>query len=292
MNEKYHPRLLEPKWQKAWEERGLFHARMNTGKPKLYVLEMFPYPSGNLHMGHVRVYVIGDVLARYYRMKGCEVFHPMGWDALGLPAENAAIRDGIHPAKRTRANIESVRRQMKLLGLSLDWEREIATCDSEYYRWNQWFFIKMYERGLVYRRESMANWCTGCQTVLANEQVVDGKCERCSSAVVMRRIPDWALRITAYADELLKDLDKLDLWPERIVTMQRNWIGRSEGCRLTFPVKGEAAEPIEVFTTRADTVYGATYMVLAPEHPAVEKLTTPDMKQQVRQFVDKVTRLD
>ena len=292
MHEKYHPRLLEPKWQKAWEEQRIFHARMNTGKPKFYVLEMFPYPSGNLHMGHVRVYVIGDVLARYYRMKGHEVFHPMGWDALGLPAENAAIRDGIHPAQRTRANIESVRRQMKLLGLSLDWQREIATCDPQYYRWNQWFFIKMYERGLVYRRQSTANWCTGCQTVLANEQVVDGKCERCSSPVVMRRIPDWALRITSYADELLNDLEKLKLWPDRIVTMQRNWIGRSEGCRLTFPVKGDVTEPIEVFTTRADTVYGATYMVLAPEHALVEKLTTPDTKERVRRFVEKVSRLD
>lgn len=292
MREKYHPRLIEPEWQQRWEQQQLFHAREDSGRRKFYVLEMFPYPSGNLHMGHVRVYVIGDVLARYWRMKGFEVFHPMGWDALGLPAENAAIRDGIPPARRTRANIDSVRRQMKMLGLSLDWEREIATCDPEYYRWNQWFFIRMYERGLVYRRQSMANWCTGCQTVLANEQVVDGKCERCSSPVVMRRIPDWALRITEYADELLAGLDKLRGWPDRITTMQRNWIGRSEGCRLSFPVVGDKISPIEVFTTRADTVYGATYMVLAPEHPAVQQLTTPEQRRQVEDFVARMSRLD
>jgi leucyl-tRNA synthetase len=286
MEERYFPQQIEPQWQKVWQEREIFRAREDTGRQKLYVLEMFPYPSGNLHMGHVRVYVIGDVLARYWRMRGREVFHPMGWDALGLPAENAALRDGIHPAVRTRRNIDSVRRQMKMLGLSIDWSREVATCDPEYYRWNQWFFIQMYKKGLVYRRESLANWCTGCRTVLANEQVVDGKCERCQSPVVLRRIPDWALRITTYADQLLEGLDKLD-WPERVLTMQRNWIGRSEGARLVFHCPGGG---LEVFTTRADTVYGATYMVLAPEHPRVAALTSDGQRQAVQQFVERVSR--
>ncbi len=292
MQDKYHPKLSEPKWQKVWEEEGLYKAEGDRAKKKFYVLEMFPYPSGNLHMGHVRVYVIGDVLARYYRMKGFDVFHPMGFDALGLPAENAAIRDGIPPAKRTRDNIDAVRGQMKSLGLSLDWEREIVTCDPAYYRWNQWFFLKMYERGLAYRRESLANWCTGCNTVLANEQVLDGKCERCSSPVVQRRIPDWAFRTTAYAEELLEGLEKLKNWPERITSMQRNWIGRSEGCNLIFPVAGGAIEPIKVFTTRADTVYGATYMVLAPEHPAVETLTSDGQRDQVEAFKERMRRVD
>jgi leucyl-tRNA synthetase len=292
IEDKYHPKLIESKWQQAWAKEGLFKARHDSKKEKFYVLEMFPYPSGNLHMGHVRVYVIGDVLARYYRMQGREVFHPMGWDALGLPAENAAIRDGIHPAKRTRDNIDAVRRQMKILGLSFDWDREIATCDPEYYRWNQWFFLKMYERDLVYRRESLANWCTGCTTVVANEQVVEGKCERCSSTVVQRQIPDWAFRITAYVEELLGDLDTLEKWPDRIKTMQRNWIGRSEGCNLIFPVVDDLVEPIPVFTTRADTVYGATYVVLAPEHPSVAVLCTDQQRGQVEDFVERMSRVD
>ncbi len=292
MDPKYHPRLIEPKWQKCWNDHGLFDADHGKARERHYVLEMFPYPSGNLHMGHVRAYVIGDVLARYYRMQGFDVLHPMGWDSLGLPAENAAIRDGIHPKQRTEQNIKSVRRQMKSLGLSLDWSREIATCDPSYYRWNQWFFIKMYERGLVYRRTSLANWCTGCLTVLANEQVVDGICERCNKPVVQRQIPDWAFRITRYADELLDDLGKLNLWPERIVSMQRNWIGRSEGVELRFPIKDNGSDHIEIFTTRADTVYGATYVVLAPEHAMVAKLTRSEQKSRVEAFVAEMSKIE
>ncbi len=293
MEDKYHPKLIEPKWQQAWDEHGVFKADVDEDKEKFYVLEMFPYPSGNLHMGHVRVYVIGDLLARFHRMQGKDVLHPMGWDALGLPAENAAMRDGVHPAKRTKANIDSVKAQMKRLGLSFDWDREFATSDPTYYRWNQWFFLKMLERDLVYRRQSLANWCTGCQTVVANEQVIEGnKCERCSSLVVQREVPDWAFRITNYAQQLLDDLDRLPDWPERVTTMQRNWIGRSEGAELTFPVADDKAEPLKVFTTRADTVYGATYMVLAPEHPYVAKLTSDDQRAEVTAFVERMAKVD
>ncbi len=291
MLEKYHPKLIEPKWQEVWEAEGLHRAGAHPERPKLYVLEMFPYPSGNMHMGHARVYVIGDLLARYWRMHGRDVFHPMGFDAFGLPAENAAIREKIHPRERTLKNIETFRGQLKRLGLSYDWEREIITCEPEYYRFNQWLFIKMFEKGLVYRRRSLANWCTGCLTILANEQVVEGRCERCQSPVVPREIPDWALRITRYADELLRGLDTLTAWPERVVTMQRNWIGRSEGCELTFPLCG-GGEAIRVFTTRADTVFGATYMVLAPEHPLVERITTPAQRGAVQEFVQRMARTE
>jgi leucyl-tRNA synthetase len=292
MEEKYHPKLLEPKWQQIFEREGLHRAGREPEKKKFYVLEMFPYPSGNLHMGHVRVYVIGDLLARYYRMKGYDVFHPMGFDSYGLPAENAAIRDKIHPRVRTIANIDNVRRQMKRLGLSYDWQREVITSEPDYYRWNQWFFLKMLERDLAYRRKSLANWCTGCKTTLAHEQVLDGRCERCQSPVVQRELPDWALRITRYAEELLQDLDKLVHWPERVVTMQRNWIGRSEGCHLVFPIADGKIEPLRVFTTRADTIFGATYMVLAPEHPAVMQLTTNARRTAVEAFVQRVSRVD
>jgi leucyl-tRNA synthetase len=292
MEDKYHPKLIEPKWQKIWADEGIFRAEIDAKKKKFYVLEMFPYPSGNLHMGHVRVYVIGDLLARFHRMKGCNVFHPMGWDSLGLPAENAAIREKVHPRTRTLSNIEGVRRQMQMLGLSFDWSREIATCEPEYYRWNQWFFLKMYEKDLVYYRKSLINWCPGCQTVLANEQVVEGRCERCRKVVVQKEMPDWAFRTTKYADELLDDLDKLKNWPDRVVTMQRNWIGRSEGCDLVFPVEDDKIEPLCVFTTRADTVYGATYMVLAPEHPSVPKLTTDAQRDRVAEFVQRMSRVD
>jgi leucyl-tRNA synthetase len=293
MDEKYHPKLIEPKWQQVWAERGTFRADAHEDREKFYVLEMFPYPSGNLHMGHVRVYVIGDLLARFYRMKGYDVLHPMGWDALGLPAENAAMKDGVHPKKRTKDNIISVKAQMNRLGLSYDWEREFATCDPDYYRWNQWFFIKMHEMDLVYRRVATANWCTSCETVIANEQVIDGdKCERCSHLVVQREIPDWAFRTTRYAQQLLDGLDELKQWPERITTMQRHWIGRSDGAELSFPIKADKAAPLKVFTTRADTVYGATYMVLAPEHPAVDSLTTDGQREQVKAFVAKMAKLD
>jgi leucyl-tRNA synthetase len=228
MDERYDPRSIEARWQARWEEAGAFRAGRRAPAPRRYVLEMFPYPSGAMHMGHARVYTIGDALARYARMRGFDVLHPIGFDALGLPAENAAIKDGRHPAERTRENIESFRKALKSMGYSFDWEREIATCDPEYYRWNQWFFLQMMERGLVYRRAGRANWCTSCLTVIANEQVVDGdRCERCGSLVVVKEIPEWAFRITAYAEDLLAGLEELGEWPERVTTMQRNWIGRS-----------------------------------------------------------------
>jgi leucyl-tRNA synthetase len=292
MNERYEPRSIEPRWQKRWDEAGVFEAGRRAGAEKRYVLEMFPYPSGAMHMGHARVYTIGDALARLLRMRGYDVLHPMGFDALGLPAENAALKDGRHPAERTRENIDSFRADMKRAGFAFDWSREFATCDPEYYRWNQWFFLRMLEKGIVYRRQGKANWCTGCQTVIANEQVVDDNlCERCSSPVEEKVIPEWAFRITDYADDLLAGLDGLREWPERITTMQRNWIGRSEGAEVDFAVSGQA-ERIRVFTTRVDTIYGCTYVVLAPEHPLTDRLTTPDRKAGVRAFVDRMARMD
>ncbi len=291
MNERYEPRSIEPRWQARWEQAGAFRAGRRAGAEKRYVLEMFPYPSGAMHMGHGRVYTIGDALARHLRMRGYDVLHPIGYDALGLPAENAAIKDGRHPAERTRENIVAFRAEMKRLGFSFDWEREIATCDPEYYRWNQWFFVKMLEKDLVYRRQGKANWCTGCQTVIANEQVVDdNRCERCESPVVEKVIPEWAFRITAYAQDLLDGLSGLGAWPERITTMQRNWIGRSDGAEVDFAVPGQG--PIRVFTTRVDTIFGCTYAVLAPEHPLVEKLTLPERRAEVRAFVERMRKTD
>jgi len=292
MNERYEPKSIEPRWQKRWDEAGVFRAGRRPEAEKRYVLEMFPYPSGAMHMGHARVYTIGDVVARMLRMKGHDVLHPMGFDALGLPAENAALKDGRHPAERTRENIASFREDMKRMGFSFDWEREFATCDPEYYRWNQWFFLRMLERGIVYRRQGKANWCTGCQTVIANEQVVDDDvCERCSSPVVEKVIPEWAFRITAYADDLLEGLEGLKEWPERITTMQRNWIGRSDGAEVDFAVAGSAAR-IRVFTTRVDTIFGCTYVVLAPEHPLTARLTTPDRRGEVEAFVARMARTE
>src|SRR5512136_450191 len=292
MNERYEPKSVEPRWQSRWDEAGAFQAGRRPSAEKRYVLEMFPYPSGAMHMGHGRVYTIGDALARYLRMRGYDVLHPIGFDALGLPAENAAIKDGKHPAERTRENIVSFRQEMKALGYAFEWEREIATCDPEYYRWNQWFFLRMLERGIVYRRQGKANWCTGCQTVIANEQVVDDNlCERCSSPVEEKVIPEWAFRITDYADDLLAGLDGLREWPERITTMQRNWIGRSEGAEIDFAVSGQA-ERISVFPTRVDTIYGCTYVVLAPEHPLVARLTTEERRAEVQAFVERMARTD
>ena len=292
MNERYEPRSIEPRWQKRWDDAGVFKAGRRAGAEKRYVLEMFPYPSGAMHMGHARVYTIGDALARLLRMRGYDVLHPMGFDALGLPAENAALKDGRHPAERTRENIVAFRDDMKRVGFAFDWEREFATCDPEYYRWNQWFFLRMLEKGIVYRRQGKANWCTGCQTVIANEQVVDDNlCERCSSPVEEKVIPEWAFRITDYADDLLDGLDGLREWPERITTMQRNWIGRSEGAEVDFAVAGPAGR-IRVFTTRVDTIFGCTYVVLAPEHPLTARLTTPDRKAEVEAFVDRMARMD
>ncbi|HEU4382973.1 MAG TPA: class I tRNA ligase family protein, partial [Anaeromyxobacteraceae bacterium] len=241
MNKRYEPRSVEPRWQKRWSEAKVFEAGRRPGADKRYVLEMFPYPSGAMHMGHARVYTIGDALARYLRTRGHDVFHPIGFDALGLPAENAALKDGRHPAERTRENIDAFRSELMSLGYSFDWAREISTCDPGYYRWNQWFFLKMLERGLVYRRTGKANWCTSCLTVLANEQVVDDhRCERCGSPVVDKVIPEWAFRITAYAESLLQGLDRLVEWPERITTMQRNWIGKSVGAEVDFGLAGSA----------------------------------------------------
>ncbi|WP_242345560.1 leucine--tRNA ligase [Anaeromyxobacter terrae] len=291
MNERYEPQSIEQRWQSRWEGAGAFRAGRRPEVEKRYVLEMFPYPSGAMHMGHARVYTIGDALARYLRMRGYDVLHPIGFDALGLPAENAAIKDGRHPAERTRENIVAFRAEMKTLGYAFDWEREVVTADPSYYRWNQWFFLKMLERGIVYRREGKANWCTGCATVIANEQVVeDNRCERCGSPVVEKVIPEWAFRITAFAQDLLDGLDGLTEWPERIVTMQRNWIGKSVGAEVDFAVPGQ--EPIKVFTTRVDTIHGCTYVVLAPEHPLVERLTRPERQAEVRAFVERMRKTD
>jgi leucyl-tRNA synthetase len=291
MNERYEPRSIEPRWQSRWEQAGAFRAGRRERAEKRYVLEMFPYPSGAMHMGHARVYTIGDALARHLRMRGYDVLHPIGFDALGLPAENAAIKDGRHPAERTRENMVAFRAEMKRLGFSFEWEREIATCDPEYYRWNQWFFLKMLEKGVVYRRQGKANWCTGCQTVIANEQVVDdNRCERCESPVIEKIIPEWAFRITAYAQDLLDGLDQLRDWPERVTTMQRNWIGRSDGAEVDFDVPGQG--PIRVFTTRVDTIHGCTYVVLAPEHPLVEKVAAPERCAEVRAFVERMRKAD
>ncbi|HLK10132.1 MAG TPA: leucine--tRNA ligase [Candidatus Binatia bacterium] len=282
---RYDPRAVEAKWQERWEATDAFAARAAAGTPAYYVLEMFPYPSGRIHMGHVRNYTIGDVIARQHRMRGERVLHPIGWDAFGLPAENAAIQHGAHPARWTRDNIAYMRRQLRRLGFSYDWQREIATCDPTYYRWEQVFFLRMLERGLAYRRRSLVNWCPRCGTVLANEQVVDGRCWRCDGVVEERDLEQWFLRITAYAEELLRDLDRLTGWPERVVMMQRNWIGRSEGAEIRFPLEGGDGA-VTVFTTRPDTLFGVTFMSLAVEHPLVERLAAGRSSEAaVRAFV-------
>jgi leucyl-tRNA synthetase len=277
--DRYPVREIEAKWQRIWEERQQFRVTEEPGRPKFYCLEMFPYPSGRIHMGHVRVYAIGDLLARYKRMRGYNVLHPMGWDAFGLPAENAAIEHGVHPAIWTYENIDYMRQQLKKLGTSYDWGREVTTCDPAYYRWEQLIFIKMFEQGLAYRRRSTVNWCPSCQTVLANEQVEAGRCWRCDSEVVPRDIDGWFFKITAYAEELLQWTDRLPGWPERVLVMQRNWIGKSEGAEFDLPVAGQPELKIRVFTTRPDTVFGMTYAVLAPEHPLVDRLVTDDAER-------------
>ncbi len=269
---RYHPEEVELKWQKYWEERDLFRSKADPGRPKFYCLEMFPYPSGKIHMGHVRNYAIGDVIARYKRMRGYNVLHPMGWDAFGLPAENAAINHGVHPVKWTYENIDYMKRQLKRMGLSYDWKREVATCDPEYYKWNQWFFIKMFEMGLAYKKSSSVNWCPSCSTVLANEQVINGGCWRCDSEVVQKELEQWFLRITDYAEELLKGCDELeDGWPEHVLAMQRNWIGRSEGVELDFKL-ADSDDKIRIFTTRPDTLWGATFLCMAPNHPLADRI--------------------
>ena len=271
MMEKYIPQNIEKKWQKIWHDTNAFETHFDLGKKKYYILEMFPYPSGNLHMGHVRNYSIGDVVARFKKMQGFNVIHPMGFDAFGMPAENAAIQHGIAPAKWTYSNIENMTRQQKELGLSYDWNREVLTCREDYYKHTQKIFNMFYEKGLAYKKEAKVNWCEKCHTVLANEQVEEGKCWRCKTPVIKKGLSQWFFKITDYADRLLADLDKLPGWPERVKTMQRNWIGRSTGTQFSFTVEG-MDEKIFVYTTRVDTVYGVTYMVLAPEHPLVEKL--------------------
>jgi leucyl-tRNA synthetase len=267
---------IETRWQKRWAEGRTFEVTEDPARPKYYCLEMLPYPSGDIHVGHVRNYCITDVVARYKRMRGFNVLHPIGWDALGLPAENAAIKRGVHPEKWTRENIAQMKRQLQRLGFSYPWSREIATCDPEYYRWNQWFFLRMLERGIAYRKKAPVNWCPSCQTVLANEQAEGGECWRCHSQVEEREMDQWFLRITAYQDQLLDDMAQLEEWPERVLEQQRQWVGRSPGAEVDFPVEGGA--PLRVFTTRIDTIYGATFMVVAPEHPRVEELVrgTPD----------------
>lgn len=288
IQEKYAPHDIEAKWQKYWEENKTFKVEMDKDKPKSYVLEMFPYPSGNLHMGHVRNYSIGDVIARFRTMKGFNVLHPMGWDSFGMPAENAAIKHNIPPKKWTLENIANMTRQLKALGLSYDWDREVTTCKEDYYKWTQWFFELFYKRGLAVKKESAVNWCDTCNTVLANEQVIDGKCWRCDHEVVKKDLSQWFFKITDYADELLKDLDLLPGWPERVKTMQHNWIGRSEGLEFSFEIPA-LNDTVAVYTTRPDTAYGVTFMALAAEHPLLKKICENNPKaDEINAFCERV----
>jgi len=286
MAPRYDFKAIEEKWRDFWRKKGFFKADLSDTSRKFYYLNMYPYPSGEMHVGHGRNWLIGDAYCRYLIMRGCNVLNPMGYDAFGLPAENAAIEKGIHPKTWTYKNIETFRRQFRMWGVEFDWDREIATCEPEYYKWNQWLFIQFYKRGLAYRKDAWVNWCPDCDTVLANEQVVDGRCERCGSPVTKKKLTQWFFRITKYAQELLDDLEKLTHWPERVKVMQRNWIGRSEGALIRFPVDGRD-DVIEVFTTRPDTIYGATFMVLAPEHPLVEKLAAPERRERVMKYVER-----
>ena len=288
--ERYCPQEIEAKWQKIWETEHSCHTEMDTTKPKYYALEMFPYPSGKLHMGHVRNYSIGDVIARFRTMEGHNVLHPMGFDSFGMPAENAAIKNKVHPAEWTYANIANMEKQQRALGLAYDWDREVITCREDYYRWTQWLFELFYKKGLAYKKKASVNWCDTCGTVLANEQVEDGKCWRCKSEVHKKDLAQWFFKITDYADELLADLDKLPGWPERVKTMQANWIGRSEGLEFRLPAPTLDAE-IPVYTTRPDTVFGMTFVALAPEHPLVEKIcAVSDKAEEIRAFCVRVKK--
>ena len=288
--ERYCPQEIEAKWQKIWETEHSCHTEMDTTKPKYYALEMFPYPSGKLHMGHVRNYSIGDVIARFRTMEGYNVLHPMGFDSFGMPAENAAIKNKVHPAEWTYANIANMEKQQRALGLAYDWDREVITCREDYYRWTQWLFELFYKKGLAYKKKASVNWCDTCGTVLANEQVEDGKCWRCKSEVHKKDLAQWFFKITDYADELLADLDKLPGWPERVKTMQANWIGRSEGLEFRLPAPALDAE-IPVYTTRPDTVFGMTFIALAPEHPLVEKIcAVSDKAEEIRAFCARVKK--
>ena len=284
---KYDFRAIEKKWQQIWRADKTFKVEVDHDRPKFYLLEMFPYPSGRIHMGHVRNYSIGDVIARYKRMKGYNVMHPIGWDAFGLPAENAAIKNNSHPAKWTYENIDYMKNQLRQMGFSYDWDRELATCDPDYYRWEQLFFIELYEKGLVYQKVTTVNWCESCQTVLANEQVIDGCCWRCDEQIIPKEMNGWFFRITAYAEELLAQCDSLAGWPDKVLTMQRNWIGRSVGAEVDFPVAG-SEEKLTIFTTRPDTIFGATFMSIAPEHPLVLKLARENGRgKEVADFVER-----
>ena len=286
----YNFKETETKWQEKWENEKIF-STYNHQAPKYYVLEMFPYPSGKIHMGHVRNYSIGDVIARYKKMKGFNVLHPMGWDAFGLPAENAAIKHGIHPDIWTKENIIDMKEQLKTLGLSYDWDCEVATCNKDYYKWTQWIFLQFYKKGLAYKKESGVNWCPSCETVLANEQVVSGKCERCDSDVGKKKLNQWYFKITDYADQLLEDMKLLDGWPQKVKTMQENWIGKSYGAEIQFEIQG-FKDSLKVFTTRPDTIFGATYMVLAPEHPYVSELVKgTEYEEKVNSFVAKLQHI-
>lgn len=287
----YNPNKVEAKWQKIWNDNNQYKTDNNSNKPKYYALEMFPYPSGKIHMGHVRNYSIGDVVARFKKMEGYNVLHPMGWDSFGLPAENAAIKHGIHPHGWTMENIEDMKRQLKLLGLSYDWDREIATSTKEYYKFTQEIFLKFLESGLAYKKKSFVNWCPSCQTVLANEQVVNGQCDRCDTEVIKKDLEQWYLKITDYAEKLLQDIDKLDGWPEKVKTMQKNWIGKSTGAEIEFKIDG-LDKNITVYTTRPDTVYGVSYMVLAPEHDLVKELVKgTEYETSVNEFINKTSKM-
>ena len=292
MNERYNFSEIEKKWQNYWEENHSFKTVEDESKEKYYCLEMFPYPSGKLHMGHVRNYSIGDVIARFKKMDGYNVLHPMGWDSFGLPAENAAIKHGTHPSEWTWNNMAEMRAQLKELGLAYDWDREVATCHEDYYRWMQWIFIQFYKKGLAYKKENPVNWCPDCQTVLANEQVVDGCCERCKSPVGKKNLSQWYLKITDYADRLLDNLETLEGWPNKVKIMQKNWIGKSTGAEVQFQIK-DYEETLTVFTTRVDTIYGTTYMVLAPEYPSVLKMVEgTEYEQPVKEYIEKVEHMN
>jgi len=292
MEERYNFFEVEKKWQENWKKNNCFKATFDSKKPKpkYYVLEMFPYPSGEAHMGHVKNYVIGDVVARYKHSQGYNILHPMGWDAFGLPAENAAIQHKIHPSIWTKNNIQKMKNTLIKMGISYDWEREISTGQPDYYKWTQWIFLQLYKKGLAYKKKAVVNWCPSCSTVLANEQVVEGKCERCGAEVIKKELSQWFFKITKYTQRLLDDMKLLEEWPERVLTMQRNWIGRSEGASIEFPIKG-SNKTIPVFTTRPDTLYGATYFLLAPEHPLVEEIIKDSpYKVEVQSFVKEVEK--
>lgn len=294
MKESYFPQEIEKKWQNIWDETNAFKTPDISDKPKYYALSMFPYPSGKLHMGHVRNYTITDVIARFKKANGFNVLHPIGWDSFGLPAENAAMKHHVDPETWTDENIAYMKKQLKMLGLSYDWDREVATCKPEYYKWTQWLFLQLYKKGLVYKKEAAVNWCNECGTVLANEQVIDGKCWRCDSVVEKKYLSQWFIKITDYADVLLEDLDKLSGWGDNVKTMQANWIGKSKGAIFKFPVidapNGEKIE-VPVYTTRPDTVFGITYLVVAPEYKDIEKLTTPENKDKVEEYRENARKM-